>query len=243
MDCYGPLSFWYDSLTGDVPYDSFAEYYESLFRADGGEFSLIADLCCGTGTIACLMAQKGYDVIGIDASEDMLSVAMQKASEAGLSPLFICQNAEELDLYGTVDAAYSSLDSINYLPPELLPEVFRRLHLFIRPGGLFVFDIRSPEWLRSLDGSTSVDEQEGLLCLCRTDYDEDDASVTYGIDIFSRSGKLWQRSCEEHTEYVHEPEALTALLLSAGFEDISISSTGPQGEFGRLFFSCRRSSR
>ena len=241
MDCYGPLSFWYDSLTGDVPYNSFAEYYESLFRADGGEFSLIADLCCGTGTIACLMAQKGYDVIGIDASEDMLSVAMQKASEAGLSPLFICQNAEELDLYGTVDAAYSSLDSINYLPPELLPEVFRRLHLFIRPGGLFVFDIRSPEWLRSLDGSTSVDEQEGLLCLCRTDYDEDDASVTYGIDIFSRSGKLWQRSCEEHTEYVHEPEALTALLLSAGFEDISISSTGPQGEFGRLFFSCRRS--
>ena len=241
MDCYGPLSFWYDSLTGDVPYDSFAEYYESLFRADGGEFSLIVDLCCGTGTIACLMAQKGYDVIGIDASEDMLSVAMQKASEAGLSPLFICQNAEELDLYGTVDAAYSSLDSINYLPPELLPEVFRRLHLFIRPGGLFVFDIRSPEWLRSLDGSTSVDEQEGLLCLCRTDYDEDDASVTYGIDIFSRSGKLWQRSCEEHTEYVHEPEALTALLLSAGFEDISISSTGPQGEFGRLFFSCRRS--
>ena len=241
MDCYGPLSFWYDSLTGDVPYDSFAEYYESLFRADGGEFSLIADLCCGTGTIACLMAQKGYDVIGIDASEDMLSVAMQKASEAGLSPLFICQNAEELDLYGTVDAAYSSLDSINYLPPELLPEVFRRLHLFIRPGGLFVFDIRSPEWLRSLDGSTSVDEQEGLLCLCRTDYDEDDASVTYGIDIFSRSGKFWQRSCEEHTEYVHEPEALTALLLSAGFEDISISSTGPQGEFGRLFFSCRRS--
>ena len=241
MDCYGPLSFWYDSLTGDVPYDSFAEYYESLFRADGGEFSLIADLCCGTGTIACLMAQKGYDVIGIDASEDMLSVAMQKASEAGLSPLFICQNAEELDLYGTVDAAYSSLDSINYLPPELLPEVFRRLHLFIRPGGLFVFDIRSPEWLRSLDGSTSVDEQEGLLCLCRTDYDEDDASVTYGIDIFSRSGKLWQRSCEEHTEYVHEPEALTALLLSAGFEDISISSTGPQSEFGRLFFSCRRS--
>lgn len=240
MDCYGPLSFWYDSLTGDVPYDSFAEYYESLFRADGGEFSLIADLCCGTGTIACLMAQKGYDVIGIDASEDMLSVAMQKASEAGLSPLFICQNAEELDLYGTVDAAYSSLDSINYLPPELLPEVFRRLHLFIRPGGLFVFDIRSPEWLRSLDGSTSVDEQEGLLCLCRTDYDEDDASVTYGIDIFSRSGKLWQRSCEEHTEYVHEPEALTALLLSAGFKDISISSTGPQGEFGRLFFSCRR---
>ena len=241
MDCYGPLSFWYDSLTGDVPYDSFAEYYESLFRADGGEFSLIADLCCGTGTIACLMAQKGYDVIGIDASEDMLSVAMQKSSEAGLSPLFICQNAEELDLYGTVDAAYSSLDSINYLPAELLPEVFRRLHLFIRPGGLFVFDIRSPEWLRSLDGSTSVDEQEGLLCLCRTDYDEDDASVTYGIDIFSRSGKLWQRSCEEHTEYVHEPEALTALLLSAGFEDISISSTGPQGELGRLFFSCRRS--
>lgn len=241
MDCYGPLSSWYDSLTADVPYDSFTEYYESVFAADGGEFRLIADLCCGTGTIACAMAQKGYDVIGIDASGDMLSVAMQKASEAGVSPLFICQSAEELDLYGTVDAAYSSLDSINYLPPELLPEVFRRLHLFIRPDGLFIFDIRSPEWLRSLDGSTSVDEQDDLLALWRADYDSDDASVTYGIDIFSRQGRLWKRSREEHVEYVHEPEALSSLLSSAGFEDISITSAGPQGEFGRLFISCRRS--
>lgn len=241
MDCYGPLSSWYDSLTDDVPYDSFAEYYESVFAADGGEFRLIADLCCGTGTIACTMARKGYDVIGIDASADMLSVAMQKASESGVSPLFICQSAEELDLYGTVDAACSSLDSINYLPPEILPEVFRRLHLFIRPGGLFIFDIRSPEWLRSLDGSTSVDEQDDLLALWRADYDDDEASVTYGIDIFSRRGRLWQRSREEHVEYVHEPEKLSALLSSAGFEDIGISSSGPQGELGRLFVSCRRS--
>lgn len=240
MDCYGPLSSWYDSLTADVPYGSFTEYYESLFEADGGDFSLIADLCCGTGTIACAMAAKGYDVIGIDASEDMLSVAMQKASEAGVSPLFICQCAEKLDLYGTVDAAYSSLDSLNYLPPELLPEVFRRLHLFIRPGGLFIFDIRSPEWLRSLDGYTSVDEQDDLLCLWRADYDDADLSVTYGIDIFSRSGSLWQRSREEHTEYVHEPEALTALLSSAGFDNITVSSSGPQGELGRLFIVCRR---
>lgn len=240
MNCYGPLSFWYDALTADVPYEAFTEYYESLFAADGGEFSLIVDLCCGTGTIACAMARKGYDVIGIDASEDMLSIAMQKASESGVSPLFICQNAEALDLYGTVDAVYSSLDSVNYLPPELLPEVFRRLHLFIRPGGLFIFDIRSPEWLRSLDGSTSVDEQNDLLCLWRADYDAEDSSVTYGIDIFSRRGSLWQRNREEHTEYVHDSETLTALLSNAGFEDIKLSAHGPQGELGRLFITCRR---
>lgn len=139
MTAYSSLAAWYDELTRDVPYPAFADYYEGLFRARGGETGLILDLCCGTGSLACLMAARGYDVIAADASADMLMSAREKASALGVGkmPLFINQSAQELDLYGTVDAAYSSLDSLSYVPFSDLPEVFRRLRLFIRPGGLF----------------------------------------------------------------------------------------------------------
>lgn len=240
MSSYSSLAPWYDALTTDVDYSAFANYYESLFRSDGCEFSLLLDLGCGTGTLCCMMAARGYEMIGADASGDMLSVAYQKAAEEGVNPLFLCQEASALDLYGTVDAAYSSLDCLNYIPPESLPEVFRRLHLFIRPGGLLIFDIRSPEWLRSMDGSTYVDEQDEVLCLWRADFDEKNSLITYGMDIFSQKGRLWERSREEHTEYAHECAFLSGLLSSAGFEDIRIESSGPQGELGRLFFICRR---
>lgn len=241
MSSYHSLARWYDSLTGDVPYDAFVRFYEEAFAADGSEFSLLLDLCCGTGTLTYEMAKKGYDLIGADASPDMLSFAMQKSADYDVFPLFLCQRAEELDLYGTVDAAFSSLDSMNYIPEELLPEIFRRLHLFIRPGGLFIFDIRSEEWLRSLNGLTSVDEDEDVFCLWRADFDENTSAITYGMDLFSRCGDFWERSQESHTEYAHRTETLAQLLSQAGFDQIRIRKDGPQGELGRVFILCRRS--
>lgn len=240
MSCYGPLARWYDSLTGDVPYDEFLQYYEHAFSLGSGEFHLLLDLCCGTGTLTRMFSAAGYDMIGADASEDMLSVAMQKSAEEGLSPLFLCQSAEELDLYGTVDAAYSSLDSVNYIPPELLPEVLRRLHLFIRPGGFFIFDIRSEAWLQEMDGSTYVDEEEDVLCLWRADYDFEERQITYGMDLFSRKGKLWARESEAHIEYAYSVEELKELLSSAGFGSIRVDRAGPQGSLGRIFIICER---
>lgn len=240
MSCYGPLARWYDALTGDVPYSEFQKYYESVFSSACGEFHLLLDLCCGTGTLTRMLSSAGYEMIGADASEDMLSVAMQKSSEEGLSPLFLCQSAEELDLFGTVDAAYSSLDSVNYIPPEVLPEVLRRLHLFIRPGGLFIFDIRSEDWLKEMDGSTFVDEEDDVLCLWRADYDEEERQITYGMDLFSRKGKLWSRESEAHTEYAYTVDDLTELLSAAGFGKIRADYHGPQGDLGRIFIICER---
>ncbi len=240
MKPYGPLAKWYDALTGDIPYSAFASYYQEAFRRDGGTFQLLLDLCCGTGTLTCILAKAGYDMIASDASPDMLSMAMQKASEEEVSPLFLCQSAEDLDLYGTVDAAVSSLDSINYIPPSLLPRVLDRLRLFVRPGGLFIFDIRSTDWLKEMDGSTYVDEEDDVLCLWRADYDESDASITYGMDLFSRVGKLWERQSEAHVEYAYTEEALTGFLRQADFTVLHIDHKGPQGEFGRVFFVCRR---
>ena len=240
MSCYGPLASWYDQLTGDVPYEQFANFYEAEFARAGGEFRLLLDLCCGTGTLTWLMAGRGYELIGADASVDMLMQAREKGLAVKTPPLFLLQDAAELDLYGTVDGAYCSLDGMNYIPPEDLPQVFHRLHLFIRPGGLLIFDLRTPEWLHALDGEVFVDENEDMLCLWRADFDQDLNAVIYGMDIFSRVGELWDRSGEEHIEYAHSPETISKLLSDSGFINIRLRRDGPQGNSGRLFICAER---
>jgi SAM-dependent methyltransferase len=244
MSAYGPLARWYDALTADVPYDSFADYYEAAFARRGGAVHSVLDLCCGTGTLACILARRGYDLVCTDASADMLSVFRDKCErldEGAKKPLLLCQEAAALDLYGTVDAAYCSLDSFNYLSPAELPEVLRRLRLFIAPGGSLVFDINSPGRLRSLDGQSFVDEAEGLLCLWRVCLDEKAGALHYGLDVFSKSGRgLWRREQEEHVQYVHEPEWLLQLREEAGFTEPAIDRSGPQSGQGRLFLSARR---
>lgn len=240
MSCYRFLAPWYDKLTGDVPYTRFADFYEAEFRRNGGEFKLLLDLCCGTGTLTDVLSRRGYEMIAVDSSVEMLMEAQSKSAGLETPPLFLCQDAAALDLYGTVDAAVCSLDGMNYIPPEDLPEVFRRLWLFVRPGGLLIFDIRTPEFLRSLDGDVFVDEQEDVLCLWRADFEEDLPAIIYGMDIFSRQGRLWQRESEEHVEYAHEPAALQALLEQAGFHDVCLRPDCPQGDMGRLFITAIR---
>ena len=238
---YGPLSLWYDTLTGDIPYGEFADFYEAQFGIDGGEFKTLLDLCCGTGTLTALMAHRGYEMIAVDASVDMLMQASGKASDAEIVPLYLCQDACELDLYGTVDAVVCSLDGMNYIPAEELPELFRRLHLFIRPEGLMIFDIRTPEFLRALDGDIFVDEKEDVLCLWRADFDEELSAIVYGMDIFSLERRgLWSRESEEHIEYAHTPEKLRALLEAAGFGDVAVRHDCPQGNAGRIFITAKR---
>ena len=243
MSCYGPLAAWYDQLTGDVPYQAFAETYEKEFKKNGGEFKLLLDLFCGTGTLTYEMARRGYEMIAVDASEDMLMMAREKSADQALAPLFLCQEAAELDLYGTVDAAFCSLDGINYIPPDELPIPFHRLQYFIRPSGLFLFDIRSPEWLASMDGQIYVDEQEDVLCLWRSELDRDEACIYYDMDIFSKKGVLWERSEEEHTEYIYDFDTLKDLLSSNGFCNIRILENAPQSDLGRLTISAERASK
>ena len=113
MSSYGALARWYDQLTGDVDYGEFADYYEAEFARDGGEFRLLLDLCCGTGTLTGELTERGYELIGVDASEDMLMQAREKCAGLEPAPVFICQDAAELDLYGTVDACICSLDGVN----------------------------------------------------------------------------------------------------------------------------------
>ncbi len=237
MSAYGPLAPVYDKFTNDVCYTDFADFYEKVFTERGKTVKTLLDVGCGTGSLTIIMAQRGFEMIAADESADMLCIAQEKFAKLNnvIPPLFLCQSMTELDLYGTVDAALSCLDTVNYLPPSDLPELFRLLHLFIEPEGVLIFDINSPDRLRSLDGLTSVDEDENCLCLWRADYDEEEKALFYGMDLFTRRGRFWQRSCEEHIEYSHEPNDLTELLTGAGFVNIEIRTDGPQNELGRVF--------
>ena len=243
MSAYGALAAWYDALTRDVDYAAFADFYERCFRAAPGETHTLLDLCCGTGTLTCLLAARGYEMIAADVSPEMLAQAQMKAAAlpaGSVQPLLLCQAAAELDLYGTVDAAVCSLDGMDYIPPQELPEVLRRLHLFIRPGGLLIFDVRTPESFRALDGGVFVDETEDVLCLWRADFDAARGVMRYGMDLFERRGALWARSAEEHVEYAYTPEWLTRRLDESGFAEIRTYTDGPQCAAGRLFFTAIR---
>ena len=238
---YGPLAGPYDALTGDVPYSALADWYETAFARAGRAVHTVLDLGCGTGTLSLLLAERGYELISADASGEMLSVFQQKLAslpEGVTAPMLLCQRAQELDLYDTVDAAVCCLDGFNYFPPEDLPEILRRLRLFISPGGVLCFDVLRPEHLRSLDGQCFVDEREDMLCLWRAELDGD--ALCYGVDIFRRQGRLWRREQEEHTEFLHEPEALARALEAAGFDGVSFCTDGPQCDRGRLFLTAKR---
>ena len=240
MNGYGAFAAFYDALTDDVDYAAWADSLLAAVTRHGGSADSVLDLACGSGSLSLELAARGCDVIGVDGSADMLAVAREKAAEEGQDILFLCQDMRQLDLYGTVDAAICSLDGITYMEHDTLRECFRRLTLFIRPGGLFIFDIRTPEILESLDGQIFVDEKDDVLCLWRADYDEELPGIIYGMDIFSRRGRPWKRESEEHVEYSYEPEYLEGLLQYSGFTDVKFHPDCPQGDMGRLFYTARR---
>ena len=109
-------------------------------------------------------------------------------------------------------------------------------------SGLFIFDIRSPEWIESMDGQTCVDEQDNVLCLWRSEVNHDEKCIYYDMDIFSKKGDLWERTEEEHTEYIYSFEYLKKLLISEGFRSIKIIRDGPQHELGRITIAAERIS-
>ena len=246
MSCYGDLAASYDSLTADVEYRKRAEFLQKLLGKSRIPVHTILDLACGTGTMTCLLAEAGYEMIGVDRSEDMLAEAAGKQiSEGKISPIYLQQSMEELDLYGTVEAAVCCLDSLNYLTDaRALRRTLQRLHLFVAPGGVFLFDINSPCKLRGLDGQVFLDEGEDVYCVWRTEFDKRSRICIYGMDIFQREGDLCRRSQEEHYEKAWEVEELKGFLQEAGFGQIRTYGDcvlrAPKENEQRIYFTCIR---
>ena len=149
MDAYTVLAGSYDRLTRDVDYERWADYAQRHFAKQKCPVETVLELGCGTGSLTRLLARRGYAVTALDLSPDMLAVAEQKCR--GLNARFLCQDMTKFGWIGPVDAVVSGLDSVNYVTdPKKLQRAFERVHLFLMPGGLFLFDVNTPEKLEGV---------------------------------------------------------------------------------------------
>ena len=245
---YEYLAGCYDRFTTDVHYAAWADYLEKHFARSKLPIHTVLDLACGTGSLTCELAGRGYEMIGADLSEEMLAQAAEKARDVeGIPPIFLHQAMEKLDLYGTIDACVCCLDSVNYVTqPKKLARAFQRVHLFLMPGGLFLFDVNTPEKLESLDGQVFLDEKEDVYCVWRAEYSRRSRICSYYMDIFQLDGQTgqWERGVELHQERAYTVQELTELLKRAGFRDIrtygALKLRAPAAQEGRIFFVARK---
>ena len=246
MSSYDFLAGCYDRLTYDVDYSAWADYIEKHFAKASLPGRTVLDLACGTGSLTRELALRGYEMIGADQSPEMLAEAAEKnRGAAPIEPIFLCQSMEKLDLYGTIDACVCCLDSVNYVTdPKKLARAFQRVHLFLMPGGLFLFDVNTPEKLAGLDGQVFLDETEDAYCVWRAEFSR--RICTYFMDIFrlDPSTGQWDRGEELHRERAYTVEELTTLLEGAGFVDVQTwgerKLRPPKPGEQRIFFTARK---
>ena len=223
MNAYINLAKSYDILTRDVDYEATVAFYNEILDSLGLKPRTAVDLACGTGSVAVLLAKQGLAVTGVDLSEDMLCVASQKAQDLPNPPRFVCQPLQKLCLPRGVDLAVCALDSLDYILDSAdCKEAIRRVYKALNPGGIFIFDVNTPEKLRAMDGQVFLDEDEDVFCVWRGEFDEETNICSYGMDLFQRNGNLWERSFEEHCEYAYSADQLVGYLKDAGFTHIRV---------------------
>ena len=245
MDAYHALAASYDRLTNDVDYKATVEFYMEILRREGVTPRTVADLACGTGSVTEILAKMGYPVIGIDMSEEMLTEAAMKTMALEPMPRFVCQKLQELHLPKAVDKAVCALDSLDYITdPADCKEAIRRIYKALNPGGIFIFDVNTPEKLIAMDGQVFLDEDDDVYCVWRGEFDEDSNICTYWMDLFQRQGNSWQRSYEEHREYAYSETQLREYLKAAGFTHIEVYADrrfeAPAEGEQRIYFKARK---
>ena len=233
---YTSLAAVYDRLNADIDYAEWADYIEAQFEKFGAApISSVLDLACGTGTMTAELAGRGYDMTGIDLSEDMLSVARAKCDGGRFrhSVLLIRQNMAEFELYGTVNAVVCCLDSLNYLTKtDELARTFAHVHNYLDPDGLFVFDMNAPaKFERVYADNSYVLEDEGILCAWQNDYNAKSKLCDFYLSIFCETKNgLWQRFDEVQRERCYSLRTVRRLLTDAGFEICTEASDFYGGE-------------
>lgn len=245
---YGVFSEFYDALTANVSYDTVSQVLSSLLTRYGKSRGLLLDLACGTGSVSVRLAKKGYEVIGVDLSPEMLSEAQNKAYSAGQNILFLCQDMTALDLYGTVDAAVCTLDGLCHLPDEeSVQAALRKVSLFMNPGGVFLFDVNSVYKHRAVLGNnTFVYDTDDVYCVWQNTLLPDGVTVQMDLDFFepvSDEGD-YVRQSERFTERAYPRETLEAMLKKAGFTVLDVfdgySGKPAHDTSERLLFAVRK---
>ncbi len=246
MAGYSVFAQFYDALTGNIEYSKCADYLLELMERLGHKPGLALDLACGTGSLTLELYRRGIDIYGVDASVEMLSEARAKCAGAGADILFLCQKMQSLDLYGTVDTVFCTLDSLNHLPGgEQVQKAFSRVSFFMDPGGWFIFDMNTPyKHEKVLANNTFVYDTETVYCVWQNRCSVPSSKVDVHLDFFEKEGKLYRRSFEHFAEWAYPAEEVLDMLEKAGFGSVRIfdemSFQPPRAKSQRLVFAAQK---
>jgi SAM-dependent methyltransferase len=221
MEAYTGFAQVYDLFMDNVPYVQWSEYLISLLKSYGVEEGLVLDLGCGTGKMTRLLSDAGYDMIGVDNSEEMLEIATEYETE---EILYLCQDMREFELYGTVAAVVSVCDSMNYiLEEEELLTVFQLVNNYLDPGGVFIFDLNTLYKYRELLGEQTICEnREDASFIWENFYDEEEQINEYDLTLFvQEESGLYQKFEETHFQRGYELLTIRRLLEAAGMEYVT----------------------
>ena len=221
MDAYTSFAQVYDLFMDDVDYDGWVKYIEEIWKKFNVNPELICELGCGTGNITLRLAEKGYDIIGVDLSADMLSEARKKAAEKGLDVLFLLQDMREFELYGTVNSILCLCDSLNYITEdEDIQEVFDLVNNYLHPGGVFIFDLNTEYKFREIYGQNTFSEvDDDAVYIWENYYDEEEKINEYYLNFFVKnSGGTYDRTQEEHYERAYSLDEIKRFIEKSGMK-------------------------
>ena len=225
MEAYTSFAQVYDLFQDNIPYGEWADYLKSLLNEYGVKDGLVLDLGCGTGSITELLAKAGYDMIGVDNSEDMLEIAMDKRSRSGLDILYLLQDMREFELYGTVKAAVSICDSMNYiLEKEDLVQVFKLVNNYLDPSGIFIFDMNTEyKYTHLLADGTFAENREESSFIWENFYDEEERINEYDLTLFIRDEDgRYSKYEETHYQKAFEISEVLKAVKEAGMELVAV---------------------
>ncbi len=238
MNAYGDFAGVYDELMDNVPYEQWADRLDSLIHKYGvslpergeedalaAERNLVVDLGCGTGTLTELMYARGYDMIGVDSSEEMLGIAMEKKAGSGSEILYLLQDMRELELYSTVGTVFSVCDSLNYiLEEEELLEVFSLVNNYLFPGGVFIFDFNTVyKYAEVIGDATIAENRDDCSFIWENFYDEETQVNEYDLTVFVREeGEHFRRFAETHFQRGYTVEQMQRLIEKAGMTVVEV---------------------
>ncbi|MCI7263286.1 MAG: class I SAM-dependent DNA methyltransferase [Otoolea sp.] len=250
MEAYTGFAAVYDMFMDNIPYEEWSRYLISLLKEYGAEDGLVLDLGCGTGSITELLAAAGYDMIGVDLSEEMLQIAMEKKYESGHDILYLRQDMREFELYGTVRAVVSICDSMNYiLEQDDLVKVFSLVNNYLDPGGIFIFDLNTEYKYGTLLGnSTIAEDREESSFIWENTYDEEERINEYDLSIFIREeGDLYRKYEETHYQKAYRLDEVKEALAKAGMEFVTayqaFTREAPESDSERIYVIAREKGK
>lgn len=217
VDAYSHLSKVYDQFMDNIPYDEWCKYIVRLLERDGIKDGLVLELGCGTGQVTRRLKNAGFDMIGVEISEEMLSVAIENESE-GI--LYLCQDMREFELYGTVRAVVSICDSMNYITEnEDITNVFKLVNNYLDPKGIFIFDLNTRSYYSKIGDSVIAENRENASFIWENNYYPDEAVNEYNMTLFleDENGK-YDKFTETHIQRAYSFEEIKSSFEEAGLE-------------------------